>query len=113
MQPHFWAAPGRGLNRILKLAVPMATTGNVLDIEDANVALMLEEAANRLEREGGELTLDLSRVRRLDSSSVRTLQKLATVADQKSVKLTLRGVHIDLYKTLKLMKLTHRFLFAD
>jgi hypothetical protein len=36
---------------------------------------------------------------------------LAGAADEKAVKVALRGVHVDVYKVLKLVKLTPRFSF--
>jgi anti-anti-sigma regulatory factor len=94
-------------------AVRMATIDNLLNVDEANVVTALQEAAHQLERVGGEMVLDFSSVRRLDSSAVRAIEKLASIADEKAVKVALRGVNIDLYKTLKLMKLTHRFTFVD
>ena len=39
------------------------------------------------------------------------LEELASIADDKAVKLVLRGVNVDIYKVLKLVKLTSRFSF--
>lgn len=91
----------------------MATIDNVLNVDDAQIGITLQEAADKLESVGGELVLDFSCVLRLDSTAVRAIEKLASMADAKAVKVTLRGVNIDVYKTLKLMKLTHCFSFVN
>jgi hypothetical protein len=39
------------------------------------------------------------------------MEKLAGVADDKAVKVVLRGVNVDVYKVLKLVNLTPRFSF--
>jgi hypothetical protein len=46
-------------------------------------------------------------------SSVRPEPPLARVADEKAVKVALRGVNVDVYKVLKLVKLTRRFSFVS
>ena len=59
----------------------------------------------------GEVVLDFSSVRRIDPSALRAMEKLAGIADDKAVKVVLRGVNVDIYKVLKLVKLTPRFSF--
>src|ERR1039458_4797910 len=49
------------------------------------------------------------RVRRIDSSELRALENLAKVAEEKSVKVALSGVNVDVYKVLKLVKLRWHF----
>jgi hypothetical protein len=39
------------------------------------------------------------------------MENLAKSADDKATKVVLRGVNVDIYKVLKLMKLTRRFSF--
>lgn len=62
----------------------------------------LQEALGKLDGAKGELVLDFSAVRRIDASELRALKNLAKVAEQKSVKLTLRGVNFEIHKVLKL-----------
>jgi anti-anti-sigma regulatory factor len=52
-------------------------------------------------------------VSRVDPAAVRALEDIARVADEKNVKVVLRGVNVDVYKVLKLMKLTRRFSFVN
>jgi len=40
------------------------------------------------------------------------MESLAGRADEKAVKVVLRGVNVDIYKVLKLMKLAPRFSFV-
>ena len=64
----------------------------------------LQDALGKLDNAKGELVLDFSSVRRIDSSEVRALENLAKVAEEKSVKVALSGVNVDVYKVLKLVK---------
>ena len=41
------------------------------------------------------------------------METLADSADEKAVKVVLRGVNIDIYKVLKLAKLASRFSFQN
>jgi len=72
----------------------------------------LQEVADGLDGSVGEAVLDLSSVHRIDSRRLQALQDLVRVADDKSVKVVLRGVNVDVYKVLKLIKLTQRFSFV-
>jgi len=80
-----------------------------------NVTQTLQGALEKLQVDGGgnEIILDFSGVRRIDSSALQTMEKLAAAAQEKSVKVVLGGVNVDVYKVLKLMKLTGRFAFQD
>lgn len=48
----------------------------------------------------------------MDAGGLRALEQFAKAADEKAVMVVLRGVNVNLYKTLKLVKLAHRFSFA-
>ena len=54
--------------------------------------------------------LDFSAVRRMNPAALRAIEDFAGAADEKSVKVTLRGVNVDIYKVLKLARLSSRFL---
>ena len=41
------------------------------------------------------------------------MEELARLADEKAVKIVLRGVNVDVYKVLKLVKLSPRFNFVN
>jgi len=63
---------------------------------------IVQEALGKLDSAVGEVVLDLSPVERVDSSDLRALQGLARAAQQKSVKVTLCGARVSVYKVLKL-----------
>jgi hypothetical protein len=41
------------------------------------------------------------------------MEDLANAADEKSVKISLQGVNVDVYKVLKLARVTARFSFVN
>ena len=81
-------------------------------IEEKRVAHVLEDARARLRSADGELVLDFSTVRRIDASGIREMEQLA-LSDEQDIKLVLRGVNVELYKVLKLVKLASRFSFVS
>ena len=91
----------------------MALTAVFLNIDDQRVVQTLQEAGEKLDSAQGETALDFSSVRRIDSSALRALEEFARSAEEKAVKVVLRGVNVDVYKVLKLMKLTRRFCFVN
>jgi anti-anti-sigma regulatory factor len=91
----------------------MAMIAVFLNIDQPRVVAALREAGEKLDGTEGEAVLDFSSVVRIDSSGVRALEGLIRLADEKSVKVLLRGVNVDVYKVLKLMKLTRRFSFVN
>lgn len=90
----------------------MATIAVFLSVDEQHASAALQQAAGRIDRESDELVLDFSTVRRIDASGLRALEKFANAADEKAVTVVLRGVNVNLYKTLMLVKLAHRFSFA-
>jgi len=84
-----------------------------LKIDGERVADALHEAREKLNGAQGEAVLDFSTVRRIDPPALREIEALAGSADAKSVKVVLRGVNIDIYKVLKLVKLAPRFSFLN
>ena len=71
----------------------------------------LQEACEQLESVESDVFLDFSSVHRIDPSALIAMERLAGIADDKTVKVVLRGVNVDIYKVLKLVKLTSRFSF--
>ncbi|MGA1986404.1 MAG: STAS domain-containing protein [Candidatus Sulfotelmatobacter sp.] len=90
----------------------MATVAVWQRIDEERVVLALQGAGERLDSAEGEVVLDFSSVRRVDASEVRAIEEFANTADDKAVKLALRGVNVDVYKVLKLVKLASRFSFV-
>ena len=77
------------------------------------MAQSLQQAQEKLDRAEGELVLDFYSVRRVDPSALRAMEAFAGAADEKSVKVALRGVNVDIYKVLKLARLTPRFSIVN
>jgi anti-anti-sigma regulatory factor len=61
----------------------------------------------------GEVILDFYRLRRIDPGILRAMKELADLADERSVKVVLHAVNVDVYKVLKLLKLTGSFSFLE
>ena len=84
-----------------------------IKIDEERVAQALQEAAEKLDGLEGEVALDFSVVRRIDALALRTLEEFSGIAEDKGVKVVLRGVNIGVYKVLKLVKLGSRFSFVS
>jgi anti-anti-sigma regulatory factor len=89
----------------------MATIAVLLKADEKNLSDVLQGARQKLESAGGELVVDLSSLRRVDASLLLAMQEFATMAQGKGAKLVLRGVSVDLYRVMKLVKLTAAFSF--
>jgi len=91
----------------------MAMIAVWLKIDEKRVVPALQEAGTKLGGAEGEVVLDFSAVRRIDPGALRAMEEFAGIADAKSVKVVLRGLNIDAYKVLKLVKLAPRFLYVS
>jgi len=91
----------------------MATITAWLKINDDRVVQNLREAGEKLDGPDGEVVLDVSSLRRIDSGALRAMEEFAGLARDKGVKVVLRSVNVDIYKVLKLVKLTSQFSFAS
>lgn len=80
-------------------------------IDGERVVASLDEARGKLDGADGEVILDFSSVRRIDAKALRAMEELAASAEDKGVRLVLRGASVDVYRVLKLMKLAPRFSF--
>jgi anti-anti-sigma regulatory factor len=89
----------------------MATNAVWVPIDGDRIIEALQAAYEKLDTAGAEMTLDFSAVRRMDAASLSELEKLASAAEAKPVKVVLRGVNVDVYKVLKLLKIARRFGF--
>jgi anti-anti-sigma regulatory factor len=95
------------------MVVPMDSIAVWTKIDGERVADALQETGEKLNGAQGEVVLDFSSVRRIDSHALRAMEALAGSADEKNIKVVLRGVNIDIYKVLKLVKLAPRFSFLN
>ncbi|MGB8011611.1 MAG: STAS domain-containing protein [Terriglobales bacterium] len=82
-------------------------------IDEKHVVQTLQDAKNELDSAGTEVALDFSSVHRIDAIALRALEEFAGIAESKGVKVVLRGVNVNVYKVLKLMKLASRFSFVS
>ena len=83
-----------------------------LEVSGDGAARAIEDAGQKLASEE-ELTLDFSRVARIDPGALRALEALALAAEEKSAKVALRSVNVAVYKVLTLARLTSRFSFES
>ncbi len=91
----------------------MATIAVWLKIDEERVVEALQEAGETLGNAEGEVLLDFSSVRRIVPRALRVLEEFAGIADNKGVKVVLRGVNVDVYRVFKLVKLASRFSFVS
>jgi anti-anti-sigma regulatory factor len=84
-----------------------------LKIDEDRVVQALQEAGEKLDSAEGEVVLDFSSVLRIDASGLMAIEAFEGAADDKGVKVALRGVNVSVYKVLKLMKLASRFSFVN
>jgi len=82
----------------------------LLKLEEGQIAATLQQVAKSLAP--GEIVLDFRAVQRIDSVALRTLEELVRTASEKQSCIVLRGVNVDLYKAIKLLKPAGRFSFA-
>jgi anti-anti-sigma regulatory factor len=91
----------------------MAASSLLTQVNAEGLTESLTQAREKLDAAGAEMILDFSHVPRIDSEALKAILDLASAAEPKKVKLTLRGVNVDVYKVLKLMKLASRFSYLD
>jgi anti-anti-sigma regulatory factor len=95
------------------MVVRMAMMGVWVKIDEERVVQALQEAGEKLDSVEGEVALDFSSVRRIDSSALRAIEEFADIADDRGVKVVLRGVDVGVYKVLKLVNLASRFSYVS
>jgi anti-anti-sigma regulatory factor len=81
-------------------------------LDEKQLVTVLRELVEQLDRAGSEIVLDFSAVHWIDSKAVLAIDDLAQKADEKSLRVVLRNVNVDVYKVLKLVRLTPRLSFA-
>ena len=91
----------------------MAGSALLNEVMAEHPAKSLALAKKNLDDANGEMILDFSHVPGVDVEALSALLDLAGLAETKKVKLILRGVNVDVYKVLKLMKLASRFSYLD
>jgi anti-anti-sigma regulatory factor len=91
----------------------MAIIASWVRVEQERAVQDLEDARDKLDTADGELVLDFASVRRIDPGAIKAMDRLAGAADDKAVKVVLRSVNVEVYKVLKLVRLTRRFSFIS
>lgn len=84
-----------------------------LKVNEQCVADGLEEARAKLETAEKEVVLDFSSVQRIDANAIKATEQFAISADQRGIKVALRGVSADVFKVLRLVNLCQRFSFVN
>ena len=83
----------------------------LLEIDSEAVTSSLQQASEKLSSADGEVVLDFSSVLRINPGALQALEKLAAAAKEKAIKVVLRGINVEMYKVLKLARLTAQFSF--
>ena len=91
----------------------MGTLSVMPNLETEHFVEILEDARKRLGGAEGEMIVDFSTVSRISPAAIGALEELATLADAKAVRLVVRGVSVEVYKVLKLMKVASRFSYLN
>ncbi len=91
----------------------IATVAVWLKLDGESVAHDLQDACDRLYTTEGDVVLDFSSVQRINPATIDAMEELADKADDLGVRLVLRGVNVEVYKVLKLVRLTPHFLFVN
>jgi anti-anti-sigma regulatory factor len=91
----------------------MAMIAVWLNVDGKGVVPVLEEAGKKLDGSEGEVIVDFGSVGRIDVGALRAMEGFAVRADSKAVRVVLRGVNVDVYKVLKLVKLASHFSFVS
>jgi anti-anti-sigma regulatory factor len=91
----------------------MTSVATYFTIDGEHIAESVNQAREKLTAQDQEAVVDFSGVLRMDTSGLHATESLCDAADAKSVRLTLRGVNVGVYKVLKLARLTARFTIAN
>jgi anti-anti-sigma regulatory factor len=84
-----------------------------LKLNGADLVAALQTAGEKLAGMEGDMILDFSSVRRVSTADLGAMSDLADNADERSVNVILRNVNVDVYRVLKLVKLTRRFSLVN
>jgi hypothetical protein len=93
------------------MVLTMPTISEFVKIDPERIADSLQAAGAKLDGAPVETILDFSSILRIDPKALIAMEGLARLADEKSVRIGVRGVNVEIYKVLKLVKLAPRFSF--
>lgn len=80
-----------------------------LKLDEKCLVATLQELGENLESTVGDVIVDFSDVRRVNSGALEALTEFADAAEDKAVNVVLHGVRVDVYRVLKLARLAQRF----
>jgi len=89
----------------------MSAIAMFVRIDGEHVTEGLREALAMLDGASKEAVLDFAAVSRVQPRDLAALEELIKVADDRGIKIELRGVSVGIYKVLKLSRLTAPFGF--
>jgi anti-anti-sigma regulatory factor len=87
------------------------TTVALQNVDEESVVKTVREAKQALNGTGSNTVLDFSLVCVVRARTLGAMEELAQTADEKDIKIVLRGVRPGVYKALKLARLTRKFGF--
>jgi anti-anti-sigma regulatory factor len=90
----------------------MATIALLKTMEETRLLEELSDVAAKLTDADGEVVLDFSSVRRISPAALQALETLATKSEERKAEVVLRGINVNIYKVLKLARLSSRFTFT-
>ncbi len=85
----------------------------VIRIEENLLPEAVESARIKLDQADSQVVMDFSLVQRLDTRLLASMSDLASIAKAKDNSITLHAVNVEVYKALKLARLTSSFSFSD
>jgi anti-anti-sigma regulatory factor len=80
---------------------------------NTNWSIDIQAAIDRLDGTQEEIVLDLSGLRRVDSTTLARLEQLSVKAKEHSVRIRVRGASIEIYKVLKLVAVAPGFSYDE
>jgi anti-anti-sigma regulatory factor len=90
-----------------------AMTPEFVVVDAEHGAQSIEAARQNLNSANGDVVLDFADVRRINPQALQALDALARSAHEKTVRIVLRGVNVEIYKVFKLARLASRFSFIN
>ena len=89
----------------------MSKITEIHKIDAEHAAESIRTARKKLDGAQVETVLDFTSLSRIDPSALREMEDLANLADERADKISLLHVNVEIYKVLKLAKLSARFNF--
>jgi anti-anti-sigma regulatory factor len=93
--------------------LPMSKIAEIYKIDAGHAAQSIRAAREKLAGDEVEAVLDFVSVQRIDPDALRELEELANLTDMRGDKVWLLHVNVEIYKVLKLAKLSARFNFRN